>query len=264
MSKIPLDKYYTPRDLAEYCVNKTKEIIGEENITEYIEPSAGAGIFLEFLKDKPFKAYDIKPEGEGIIEQDYLTLDLEYKKGRCVIGNPPFGDRCNLYRKFYNKSIENSEYISFISPIKMLNNTRQDYKYDLIFSEDLGINIYSEIKLHCCLNIYKRPKNGLNKRKSNKLKTIHIYREDDKNYNLIIEDFKICRMGAKTWKVLEPNQDLRNFKIVVDNDNYKNKIKELLTNHYYNINNTIGVISTPYIAKDDIYKYIKEQIPEIE
>lgn len=33
MAKIENDKYYTPDCLAEYCVNKTKETIGEENIT---------------------------------------------------------------------------------------------------------------------------------------------------------------------------------------------------------------------------------------
>ena len=43
MAKIELDKYYTSDDLAKYCVEKTKEIIGEENITEYLEPSAGSG-----------------------------------------------------------------------------------------------------------------------------------------------------------------------------------------------------------------------------
>ena len=37
MAKIEHDKYYTPDCLAEYCVNKTKEIIGEENITEYLD-----------------------------------------------------------------------------------------------------------------------------------------------------------------------------------------------------------------------------------
>ena len=37
MAKINLDKYYTPSYLAEYCVNKTKEVIGEENITEWLE-----------------------------------------------------------------------------------------------------------------------------------------------------------------------------------------------------------------------------------
>lgn len=30
MAKIENDKYYTPKDVAEYIVNKTKEIIGEE------------------------------------------------------------------------------------------------------------------------------------------------------------------------------------------------------------------------------------------
>ena len=43
IAKILNDKYYTSPELAEYCVKKTEEIIGRENITEYIEPSAGSG-----------------------------------------------------------------------------------------------------------------------------------------------------------------------------------------------------------------------------
>jgi hypothetical protein len=35
MAKIINDKYYTPPDLVKYIVEKTKEIIGEQNITEY-------------------------------------------------------------------------------------------------------------------------------------------------------------------------------------------------------------------------------------
>ena len=76
MSKIELDKYYTPKELVEYCVNKTKEIIGEQNIVEYLEPSAGGGVFLDYL-DKPYLAYDIEPEDDRIVKQDYLNLDLE-------------------------------------------------------------------------------------------------------------------------------------------------------------------------------------------
>ena len=52
MAKIPLDKYYTSDELAKYCVEKTKEIIGEDNITEYLEPSAGAGVFLFLIMQK--------------------------------------------------------------------------------------------------------------------------------------------------------------------------------------------------------------------
>ena len=37
MAKIELDKYYTPKKIAEHCYNKTIDIIGKENITEIIE-----------------------------------------------------------------------------------------------------------------------------------------------------------------------------------------------------------------------------------
>ena len=116
MAKIKLDKYYTSPELAKYCVEKTKEIIGSKNITEYIEPSAGSGAFLDYL-DKPYLAYDIEPEDERIVKQDYLTVDLEYKKGRCIIGNPPYGRVNNLATQFYKKSIHFGDYISFILPI---------------------------------------------------------------------------------------------------------------------------------------------------
>ena len=55
------------------------------------------------------------------------------------------------------------------------------------------------------------------------------------------------------------------FKIIVNNKKYSHQIIEILNNKYKaDGNNRDIVISTPYIVKDDIYKYIKEQIPEIE
>ena len=45
MAKINLDKYYTSKELAKYCIDKTLEVIGENNISEIIEPSAGNGAF---------------------------------------------------------------------------------------------------------------------------------------------------------------------------------------------------------------------------
>ena len=45
MAKIELDKYYTPDDLAQYCINKTREVLSGEKVTDIIEPSAGAGAF---------------------------------------------------------------------------------------------------------------------------------------------------------------------------------------------------------------------------
>lgn len=160
MAKIINDKYYTPKDLAEYCVKKTKEIIGEENISEWLEPSGGNGVFLDYL---PLGTYscDIEPEDSRIEKQNYLELGLEYKNGRCIIGNPPFGEKNILSVKFFNKSVELGDYIAFILPISQYKNNQQMYKFDLIYSEDLGVQKYTDRDVHCCFNIYKIPENKM-------------------------------------------------------------------------------------------------------
>ena len=264
MSKIELDKYYTPDDLAKYCVEKTKEIIGEENITEYLEPSAGAGVFLKYLKDKPYQAYDIKPEGDNIVQADYLTLDLDYKKGRCIIGNPPFGDRKNnLIHKFLMKSLSIGDYIAFILPIRQLNNPVTFYQYDLIHSEDLEIQNYSNIPIHCCFNIYRKPKEGINKNKPKfDLKDVTI-EEHHRTNNPILSndyDFRFCSFGA-IGKECEPNTYCKELCLKIDSK-FKNKVIELLRSTDFK--KVFPSVSTPYVSKWQIYKYIKEQIPEIE
>ena len=174
MAKIENDKYYTSPELAQYCVDKAKEIIGEENIAEWLEPSGGNGVFLDYLPDGTYSC-DIEPEDNRIIKQDYLELDTEYKKDRCIIGNPPFGRSCNLAVQFYKMSIRLGDYIVFILPISQLNNTYKFYEFDLLFSEDLGKMKYSDKTIHCCLNIFKRnPSGNLNKKIPIKYKDVEI------------------------------------------------------------------------------------------
>lgn len=139
--KIPLDKYYTSQELSDYCTQKVIDIIGKVNITELVESSAGNGVFLNsferLLPDVPYLAYDIEPEDDRIIKQDYLNLNFEYKKGRVCGFNFPYGTKNNLSKAFANKSFEMAEYVATILPISQLNNTQSIYKYDLIYSEDL-------------------------------------------------------------------------------------------------------------------------------
>lgn len=264
IAKIKNDKYYTSPELAKYIVDKTKEIIGEENITEYIEPSAGSGVFLNYL-DKPYKAYDIEPEDNRIVKQDYLELDLEYKKGRCIIGNPPYGDRMYLAQKFYKKSIQISDYIAFILPISQLNNKNSLYEFDLIHSEDLGKQLYSDRKLHCCFNIYKRPKGELNKRPSNKLKDVEIIRQDSKKYNDIKDyDIRMCHWGDGTaGKILTDENETYSgeYKIIIHNENLKDRIKDVIIN--YNWKEEIDRIAMRSIKQYHIVNVLKEKIPEI-
>lgn len=226
--KLDLDKYYTPKDLAEYCYNKVIELIGKENITEIIEPSAGSGVFLDI--DNSIKGYDISPDDDRIIQADYLELDLEYKVGRLILGNPPYGRCLNLAQKFYKKSVLICDYIAFILPISQLNTNRTFYEFDLIYSEDLGLKKYSGVNLHCVFNIYKRPILGLNNKPKDVLRDIEIIRQDHKNYNNIDFDVRMCYWGNGTaGKILKDDEHYAaEYKIIIHNEGYKKEIKDFI------------------------------------
>lgn len=273
MAKLKNDKYYTPSDLAEYCVSKVKEIIGENNITEYIEPSAGQGVFLDYL-DKPYLSYDIEPEDDRVIKADWLSVDLDYKQGRCIIGNPPFGEKNNLSVAFYKKSIPICDYIAFILPVSQYKNESKLYEFDLIYSEDLKERKFSDRIIHCCFNIYRRNKNGINSKPNYKLKDVEIIERiknknpkrekkfdvENENYDLRIlawgNGFNIGRVLEKTEK-----QYAKEFIIVIHNDNYRNLIIEKLKS--VNWRNEYPMTNASNLLQWQVYKYLKEQIPEL-
>ena len=268
MSKIQNDKYYTPPDLAQYCVEKTKEIIGADNITEYIEPSAGAGVFLNYL-DKPYLAYDIEPEDDRIIQADWLSVNLEYKRGRCVIGNPPFGRGTVTSNRFAKKSFQISDYVAFILPICQLNNQEELYEFDLIYSEDLGTKIYSNRNIHCCFNIYIRPNdNKLHKKQCRyQLKDI-VMKEVRKSRNQFLPkdfdyDIGICKWGS-VGKIINKGQEgtyQQELYIKCNNKKLKSKVVETILNIDWN--NFIISDKSPTISQWMLRKYLKEQIPEL-
>ena len=85
-----------------------------------IEPSAGNGSFIDEIKKtvNNYIFYDIEPENDEIIEQDYLLVNSDDFKD-CnihVVGNPPFGRQSSLAIKFIKKSCEFCDTISFILP----------------------------------------------------------------------------------------------------------------------------------------------------
>lgn len=128
--KIENDKYYTPISLANYCWDKVMEVVGEENISEIIEPSCGDGSFYHHKNFIPHFGFDIDPQYSfpHIKQADFLKEDITYLWGRLIIGNPPYGRCMNMAQKFYKKSIEIGDYIAFILPISQLNNTRSMYE----------------------------------------------------------------------------------------------------------------------------------------
>ena len=161
--KLPLDKYYTSEEVVNRCWEILKETINMNEVTEIIESSAGAGAWIPKLKEAKeeygidYKCYDILPEHEEVIKQDFLELKMDYKPGRLIGWNPPFGRSNNLSRKFYNKAVGVADYIAFIQPISQLDNTNSMYYFDLVKSVDLGKTWFTDRYLHCCFNIYVRP-----------------------------------------------------------------------------------------------------------
>ncbi len=269
--KIKLDKYYTSEEVAEHCFKKTLEVIGEKNITEFVESSAGKGIFLNMMEkytpNIPYRAYDIEPEDDRITQQDYLELDMEYKKGRVCGFNPPFGFMTKLIIQFYKKSVTLGDYISFIMPLSFKNNTKQVFDFDLIYSEDLGLQKYSDREIHCCFNIYKRGVNGLNKSKINrpiKLKDVIITEVRQGNKKVDEFDYAICSWGSVGKEIIFPNtrEFAKEFYITINNKKYKNKIITLLKR--VNWIEEYNMTTTPNLLQWQIYKYLKEQIPELE
>ena len=267
-NKLNLDQYYTSEEDMMYCVNKTLDILQENgySVSEFLEPSAGQGVFSNYLATSGLNviAIDIEPKSEDIIQADYLTYDIGYKKDRLIIGNPPFGSKLSLAKKFFNKSVEIGDYISFILPISLLNNTQTMYKFDLIYSEDLGELIFSgEREVHCCLNIYVRPESGLNKKKTSKLKDVEIVRQDSKKYDSFEFDIRMCYWGnATAGKILKDGERYSGeYKIKIHNEALKDKIIAVLTNTDWK--KEIKSTAMCRIKQYHIIDILKREIPEI-
>lgn len=267
MSKIENDKYYTPIFLANYCWDKVFEIIGEKNISEIIEPSCGDGSFYHHNTYIPHFGYDIEPQCDfhNVTKADFLEQDITYLRGRLIIGNPPYGRCLNMAQKFFKKSIEIADYIAFILPISQLNNTRSMYEFDLIHSEDLGIQCYTDRDLHCSFNIYKRPESGvLNKKLISKLKDISIYRQDSKGYNDKDFDIRICYWGDGTaGKILNDNENYSaEYKIKVNNEEIREEVIRVLST--FDWKKYLNCIAMRKIQQFHIVDVLQKYVEEIE
>ena len=269
MAKLSNDKYYTSIALANYCWDRVLAVIGESNISEIIEPSVGNGSFLHHAVLTPHFAYDIAPECRSTVtkikQADFLTENIGYLYGRLVIGNPPYGVHLNLAQKFFKKSVQIADYVAFILPISQLNNTQSFYEFDLVYSEDLGVQHYTDRDLHCCFNIYRRPVDDmLHKKKTNKLKDITIWRQDSKGYEQREYDIRMCYWGdGSAGKILTEGEHYAGeYKIKVNNVALRDKVIAVLT--YFDWEDYLRCIAMRKIQQFHIVDVLRKAIPEIQ
>jgi len=157
-----LDKFYTKPEIAKYCFDLLINTVSVAPEDIFLEPSAGCGNFLTCLKDYKFEAYDIEPEGEHIIKQDFLQLEPEYKN-YIVIGNPPFGKRSKLAVDFVNHAATMAKVIGFIIPNTFLKWSVQKHinkNWKLILSQPLQPDAFTfdgkSFNANCVFQIWVR------------------------------------------------------------------------------------------------------------
>jgi predicted RNA methylase len=151
LKRSTIDKYYTSDKCANECFKLIQKYIKINNNDLCVEPSAGNGSFIKYIKllSKNYKFYDLEPENSEIIKQDYLLFDYKtirnkYKKIH-IIGNPPFGRQSSLAIKFIKKSSEYCDSISFILPKSFKKNSLRKHfplNFHLIYEQDLTCNSF--------------------------------------------------------------------------------------------------------------------------
>jgi hypothetical protein len=117
-----LDKWYTIPSTVDFCLNILEKYVRAETI--FIEPSAGDGKFIDVLEkkfDNEIIAFDILPERNDIIQQDWFCNNLSYNENYLIVGNPPFGVKGKLAVDFINKSSSIANTIAFILPLTLQN-----------------------------------------------------------------------------------------------------------------------------------------------
>ena len=254
------DKFYTKPEVSKLCINMV-ELYDFDLI---IEPSAGCGSFSKQIDN--CVAYDLVPEDNTIIQQDFFELDITQFIGRKVltIGNPPFGVQNNLAIRFFNKAAQYSDTIAFILPKSFMKESIQN-KLDLNFHLDKYIELpYKSFFLNgedygvnCVFQIWKRKdiKRTI-KSKMNSESFIKFGNEND-------FDFIIRRVGGNAGKAYILN-DGEN---VSSQSNYFIKNNSILTNDVLvEIINNIQMDVVNYsvgprsLSKRELIEYVEESV----
>jgi hypothetical protein len=111
-----LDQFYTAPLVAAACVGWLRDFLGPDAPpAQWIEPSAGAGAFLDCLPGDTI-ALDIAPRRTGITRADFLDWRPKGAGNCVVVGNPPFGKNASLAVRFFNHAASFAAMIAFIVP----------------------------------------------------------------------------------------------------------------------------------------------------
>ena len=259
-----IDKFYTKKEVAMYCINLFKEYVAPNNDDLIIEPSAGNGGFIDAIKSLKcnYEFYDLEPEHEEIAKQDYLLYNTTNNNNNNnntqkihIVGNPPFGRQSSLAIKFIKKSCHFCTSISFILPKSFKKDSLKKtfpLNFHMLYEIDLPENSFlvnaKEHDVPCIFQIWV--KKTYNREVSEKLEPHNfIFVEKTNNPSISIRRVGV---NAGTIDVNSANKSVQShYFIRFTNTNSLEKNIDLLKSIVYDSNNTVGPKS---IGKQELIK----------
>jgi hypothetical protein len=165
------DQYYTKLTVAKDCVDFIIAKFPSSSEYQWVEPSAGNGVFLKSLLEVIAGAdkigIDLDPKGTGtgkeIQQGDFLTWTPISKKKRIFFGNPPFGRQGCLAKAFIKHASQYADAIAFILPrsfVKPSMSRAFPLAFHCILSEELEKNAFEvngeEYDVPCVFQIWEK------------------------------------------------------------------------------------------------------------
>ena len=254
-----IDKYYTKNIVVDMCLNFVKKYIQINPDDLIVEPSAGNGSFITGIKSitSNFKFYDLEPDNNEIIKQDYLLYDYDIIKKTFskihIIGNPPFGRQSSLAIKFIKKSCEFCHSVSFILPKSFKKDSLKKtfpLNFHLIFETDLPDKSFLvdgvEHNVPCIFQIWE--KKTTNRVVNEKLEPVNF---------MFVEktekpDISFRRVGVNAGTIntkIDEKSIQSHYFIKFDDELDKQDIIDKISTIVYDTNNTVGPKS---ISKQEI------------
>lgn len=161
------DQYYTKESIAKQCVEQIISHIPNASEFQWIEPSAGQGVFLKCLEPSIDKlGIDIDPKAPNLVKGDFLVWSPTTQKRRIIFGNPPFGRQGSSAKQFIQHAAKYADVIAFILPrsfVKPSMSKAVPLVFHCLFSEELPKDSFEvngkSYDVPCVFQIWKKQQN---------------------------------------------------------------------------------------------------------
>lgn len=239
-----IDKFYTTEENVNICIENIKKYININNNDLIIEPSAGNGAFIKNIKElsNEYLFYDIMPESNEIIKQDFLSVIPKDDKIIHIIGNPPFGRQSSLAIKFIKHCCKFAKTISFILPKSFKKESRKKYfdnYFHLMFEMDLDEFLLNSKKVivPCVFQIWIKSnieRKIIKNVSTNEFKFVKKYEHPDISFR---------RVGVNAGKIdviIDDKNILTHYFIKFTNDKTLEENLTFINSLKFEFNNTVG------------------------